>query len=35
MMQSWADYLDQLRSGAKVLQGSFRKPSGAASALPG
>ena len=26
MMQSWADYLDQLRSGAKVLQGSFRKP---------
>ena len=35
MMQSWADYLDQLRSGAKVLQGSFRKPSGTASALPG
>ncbi|MBG6118194.1 phage integrase family protein [Sphingobium sp. AEW010] len=35
MMQSWADYLDQLRSGAKVLQGSFRKPSGTASSLPG
>lgn len=26
MMQSWSDYLDQLRSGAKILQGSFRKP---------
>jgi integrase len=26
MMQSWSDYLDQLRSGAKVLHGSFRKP---------
>ena len=26
MMASWSDYLDQLRSGAKILQGSFRKP---------
>jgi integrase len=26
MMQSWSDYLDQLREGAKILQGSFRKP---------
>lgn len=26
MMKSWSDYLDQLRSGAKILQGSFRKP---------
>lgn len=26
MMQSWSDYLDQLRAGAKILQGSFRKP---------
>jgi integrase len=34
MMQSWADYLDQLRSGAKVLQGSFRKPLAASRAVP-
>jgi integrase len=26
MMQSWSDYLDQLRSGATILRGSFRKP---------
>jgi integrase len=26
MMKSWSDYLDQLRSGAKILEGSFRKP---------
>lgn len=26
MMKSWSDYLDQLRSGAKILQGRFRKP---------
>lgn len=26
MMESWSDYLDQLRSGTKILQGSFRKP---------
>jgi integrase len=26
MMRCWSDYLDQLRSGAKILQGSFRKP---------
>lgn len=26
MMDSWSDYLDRLRSGAKILQGSFRKP---------
>lgn len=30
MMQSWSDYLDQLRSGATILQGSFRKPPKAA-----
>ncbi|MFA5990568.1 MAG: integrase arm-type DNA-binding domain-containing protein [Sphingomonas sp.] len=30
MMKSWSDYLDQLRSGAKILQGSFRKPPSAA-----
>lgn len=30
MMKSWSDYLDQLRSGATILQGSFRKPSSAA-----
>ena len=35
MMQNWGDYLDQLRSGAKVLQGSFRKPVGTSSAIPG
>jgi len=34
MMQSWADYLDQLRSGAKVLQGSFRKPLATSRAVP-
>ena len=32
MMKSWSDYLDQLRSGAKILQGSFRKPPSAAIA---
>ncbi|WP_430427914.1 tyrosine-type recombinase/integrase [Parasphingorhabdus sp.] len=26
MMRSWSDYLDQLRSGAKILHGQFRKP---------
>ena len=26
MMAHWSDHLDQLRSGAKVLQGTFRKP---------
>ena len=26
MMRSWSGYLDQLRSGAKILEGSFRKP---------
>ncbi|NJM49700.1 MAG: tyrosine-type recombinase/integrase [Sphingomonadales bacterium] len=26
MMQSWSDYLDQMRSGAKILHGEFRKP---------
>lgn len=26
MMQSWSDYLDQMRSGAKILHGQFRKP---------
>lgn len=26
MMESWSDYLDQLRDGATILQGSFRKP---------
>jgi integrase len=31
MMKSWSDYLDQLRSGAKILQGSFRKPPSAAT----
>jgi integrase len=31
MMESWSDYLDQLRSGAKILQGSFRKPPSAAT----
>jgi integrase len=30
MMKSWSDYLDQLRSGARILQGSFRKPPSAA-----
>ncbi len=30
MMQSWSDYLDQLRSGATILHGSFRKPPKAA-----
>lgn len=30
MEQSWSDYLDQIRSGAKILQGSFRKPPNAA-----
>ena len=32
MMEHWSDYLDQLRSGAKILQGSFRKPLAAARA---
>lgn len=26
MMINWSDYLDQLRSGAKILHGHFRKP---------
>lgn len=26
MMEHWSGYLDQLRSGATILQGSFRKP---------
>lgn len=26
MMQSWSGYLNQLKSGAKILEGSFRKP---------
>ncbi|SHN50591.1 tyrosine-type recombinase/integrase [Erythrobacter sanguineus] len=33
MMKSWSDYLDKLRSGAKILQGSFRKPPSAG--IPG
>lgn len=31
MMEHWSDYLDQLRLGAKILEGSFRKPSAAGS----
>lgn len=30
MMESWSDYLDQLRDGATILHGSFRKPPSAA-----
>lgn len=34
MMTHWSDYLDQLRSGAKVLEGSFRKPLASKAAAP-